>query len=196
MDVPEVLDVIKRVTGAGYRLNHSYTIFRWNQGATGLHMGGTPMRANAQYRVHNGQMFSPLTKAVFPLLPCEPDDGCFAAIPGSHKSNFPRPWDDDPDRNLPLRPILAAPGDAIIFTEATTHGSRVNTSGRPRRTLYYCYSIDWMPDWTSQGLTYSNGIGELLNAEQIELIALKSGSGRQTIRGSSEETSSVNSGHR
>ena len=29
IDIPEVLDVIQGVTGGPYRLNHTYTIYRW-----------------------------------------------------------------------------------------------------------------------------------------------------------------------
>ena len=35
VDIPEVLDVIQGVTGGPYRLNHTYTIYRWG--------GGTPV---------------------------------------------------------------------------------------------------------------------------------------------------------
>ena len=72
-----------------------------------------------------------------------------------------------------LQAVPAAAGDAIIFTEALTHGSLVNTSGRPRRTLYYCYSIGYMPDWGGQHLRFSNEIYEALPAQQREILRLK-----------------------
>ena len=64
-------------------------------------------------------------------------------------------------------------GDAIVFTEALTHGSMINTSNRPRRTLYYCYSIGYMPDWGGQGLHFSERINEGLTAQQQDIIRLK-----------------------
>ena len=67
-DLPEVLDVIEGVTGGPYRLNHTYTIYRWGGGYTGMHMNGTPIIPKCQYHCRNGQMVSTLTKAVFPLL--------------------------------------------------------------------------------------------------------------------------------
>ena len=73
----------------------------------------------------------------------------------------------------PLIPVPARAGDAIIFTEALTHGSTVNRSGRPRRTLYYCYSIGYMPDWGGQGLHYSDGFAERLSPERREVLRLK-----------------------
>jgi ectoine hydroxylase-related dioxygenase (phytanoyl-CoA dioxygenase family) len=173
IDIPEVLDVVQTVTGGPYRLNHTYTIYRWGGGFTGLHMHGTPIIPKCQYHCRNGQMVSTLTKAVFPMLDCDAEDGCFAAIPGAHKSNFPKPWGNHPDENPPLMPIPAQAGDAIIFTEALTHGSVVNTSGRPRRTLFYCYSIGYMPDWGGNGLHFSDPFIESLSESRQKLLALK-----------------------
>ena len=34
IDIPEVLSVIQEVTGGPYRLNHTYTIYRWGGGYT------------------------------------------------------------------------------------------------------------------------------------------------------------------
>ena len=173
IDIPEVLDVISGVTGGPYRLNHTYTIFRWGGGFTRLHMHGTPIIPKCQYHCSNGQMVSSLTKAVFPMLDCSVDDGCFAVIPGAHKSNFVKPWGTHPDENPPLTPVPAKAGDAIIFTEALTHGSTVNRSDNPRRTLYYCYSTGYMPDWGGQGLRFSETIDMPLTEAQSEIIRLK-----------------------
>ncbi|NKB67997.1 MAG: hypothetical protein GKR89_13130 [Candidatus Latescibacteria bacterium] len=173
MEIPRVLDAVETITGGPYRLNHTYTIYRRGGGYTGLHMHGTPIIPKCQYHCRNGQMVSTLTKVVFPMLDCVAEDGCFAVIPGAHKSNFPRPWGGHPEENPPLSPVPAKAGDAIIFTEALTHGSTVNTSGRPRRTLYYCYSIGYMPDWGGQHLRFSEGLGHRLSPAQEEILRLK-----------------------
>ena len=173
IDIPEVLDVVAEVTGGPYRLNHTYTIYRWGGGYTGLHMHGTPIISKCQYHCRNRQMVSTLTKAVFPLLDCSEEDGCFAVVPGAHKSNFPRPWGNHPDENPALQGVAAEAGDAIIFTEALTHGSLVNTSGRPRRSLYYCYSVGYMPDWGGQHLCFSDEIYHVLPEDQREILRLK-----------------------
>lgn len=173
IDIPEVLSIIEGVTGGEYRLNHTYTIYRWKDGYTPMHMHATPIISKCQYYCRNGQMISTLTKAVFPMIDCHVEDGSFAAIPGAHKSNFPRPWGEHPDENPVLTPIPANAGDAIIFTEALTHGSVMNTSGRRRRTVYFCYSIGYMPDWGGQGLVFSNRVMESLNAAQQEILRLK-----------------------
>ena len=173
VDLPSVLDVIAEVTGGSYRLNHTYAIYRWLGGYTRLHMHGTPIIPKCQYHCRNGQMVSTLTKVVFPMLDCAAEDGCFAVIPGAHKSNFSKPWGNEPMDNPPLRAVPAQAGDAIIFTEALTHGSMVCASGKPRRTLYYCYSTGYMPDWGGQGLHFSEAIYEQLNASRSEVLRLK-----------------------
>lgn len=173
MDLPVVVDLVGSITGGPFRLNHTYTIYRWGGGFTRLHMHGTPIIPKCQYHCRNGQMVSTLTKVVFPMVDCGPEDGCFAVIPGSHKSNFPRPWGTHPDENPPLQPVPSRAGDAIIFTEALTHGSTVNVSNRPRRTLYYCYSIGYMPDWGGQGLRFSDRVGERKTDAQREILRLK-----------------------
>jgi hypothetical protein len=173
MDLPIVLDAVETITGGPYRLNHTYTIYRRGGGYTGLHMHGTPLIPKAQYHFDNDQMMSTLTKVVFPMIDCGADDGCFAVIPGAHKSNYPKPWGTHPEENPPLTAVPAKAGDAIIFTEALTHGSTVNVSQRARRTVYYCYSIGYMPDWGGQGLHYSEGFASRLNPERQELLRLK-----------------------
>jgi ectoine hydroxylase-related dioxygenase (phytanoyl-CoA dioxygenase family) len=177
IDVPAVLAAIAGVVGVHHRLNHAYSITRHATGFTALHMGGTPLVAQAPYAVIGGSIYSPLTKAVFPLLPCRPEDGCFAAISGSHKSAFPRPWGTHPQENPPLVPVAAEPGDAIVFSEAMTHGSMVNVSGRLRRTLYFCYSQSWTADWTRQGLNHSEDLLNRLPPERRALLQLNGGSG-------------------
>jgi hypothetical protein len=147
IDHPEVLPCVAAAVGAPFRLNHAYLISRWGGGFTGFHLGNTPVASCCQFRCHNGQFYCSLVKVVYSLLDCEPEDGCFAVIPGSHKSNLPRPYGSHPDE-IPCKvPVPSRAGDAILFTEALCHGSMVNTSGRRRRTLYYAYSVKWMSNW-------------------------------------------------
>lgn len=175
IDLPEVIDVVRDVTGSSFRLNHTYGIWRWGHGFTRLHHNGTPCLPYAQYRCCNGQIISNLTKAVFPMTDVGPQDGGFAVIPGSHKSNFTRPWSDHPDDNPALVPVLAKAGDCIVFTEALAHGSTVNASGCPRRTVYLCYSAGWMPDWggAELGLRFSKQLLGRLTESQAQIVCMK-----------------------
>ena len=96
-----------------------------------------------------------VTKVVFPLLNNTLQDGGFSVIKGSHKSNFKRPFNNNPKKNHLLEYIDAKPGDAILFTESLAHGSGVNKTNRTRRILSYCYSVKYMPDWKKFGLSFS-----------------------------------------
>jgi hypothetical protein len=173
IDIPEVLDIIDEVTLRLYRLNHTYAIYRWGTGYTYLHMGATPLHPKATYMCNNGQIYSMLTKAVFPIQNNRAEDGCFAVVPGSHKANFKRPFGDHPDDNPALVAVPGEPGDAVVFTEALTHGSMPNVSGRPRRTVFFCYSVGFMPDWGKLGLSFTEGFMGHLTDRQREVVRLK-----------------------
>ena len=173
IDHPAVIPIISEITLGLYRLNHAYAIYRWGGGYTYMHMQSTPLHPKATYHCLNGEMFSLTSKAVFPMMNHNAEDGCFAVIPGSHKANFVRPFGNHPDENPGLTPIDAQPGDCIIFTEALTHGSMVNTSGKTRRTLYFCYSVGYMPDWSKFGLQFTEEFLETLSPAQREIVRRK-----------------------
>ena len=173
MDIPQVLGVIQDTAGGPWRLNHTYSICRWGGGQTSLHGAGTPVSLKTSFRYDNGRIYSALTKAVFPLLDSDEDSGCFACIPGSHKSNFVTPFTGAPEEHPGLVSVPANAGDAIVFCEAVTHGSTMNVSGMPRRTLYYAYSVGFMPDWGGQSLAFSADLESRLTPAQAEIVRLK-----------------------
>ena len=154
---PLILKLINRVTLGMYRLNHAVAMTKFKKNTyTYLHMGNLPMHPKVFYMAKNKKIFSNVTKVVYPICNNNKLDGGFAAIPGSHKSNFKRPYDNNPKNNLKiLKHVEAKPGDAILFTEALAHGSLKNKTNKIRRILSYCYSVGYMPDWTKFNLEYS-----------------------------------------
>jgi ectoine hydroxylase len=74
----------------------------------------------------------------------EPGRGNFAVLPGSHLRNrIDRPSDDDND--IPrAKPVLAKPGDAVLFDRRLWHMRNRNTSGMTRRALFYAYTYRWV----------------------------------------------------
>jgi ectoine hydroxylase-related dioxygenase (phytanoyl-CoA dioxygenase family) len=171
----QVLKLIKRTTLGMFRLNHAVAMTKYKKGTyTYLHMGNLPMHPKVFYMVKNGKIFSNITKVLFPLSNNKEKDGGFAVIPGSHKSNFLRPYDNHPKNNLNLlRYVKASPGDAIIFTEALAHGSLVNNTNKIRRILSYCYSVGYMPDWTKFNLEYSKEYRKKASNNLNKIINLK-----------------------
>ena len=76
--------------------------------------------------MHNG-----LTVASIQLTDVNPGDGGLSLIPGSHKSNYPCPQDMRlyQKHREHIRQVTCRAGDAIIFTEAVTHGTLPWTAG-------------------------------------------------------------------
>ena len=74
----------------------------------------------------------------------EPGRGNFMVLPGSHRVNqIDRPADDDND--LPgATPILAKPGDAVMFDRRLWHARSPNRSDVTRKAIFYAYTFRWV----------------------------------------------------
>ena len=154
--IPKVLKIMKHLTSNFFRLNHTVAMTKFKKNTyTHLHMGNMPNHPKIFYFVKNAKIFSNVTKVLFPIFNNTEKDGGFAVIPGSHKSNFKRPYNNNPKNNKLLEYVNTKPGDAVIFTEALAHGSMINKTGNIRRILTYCYSVGYMPDWTKFNLNHS-----------------------------------------
>lgn len=180
IDLEATIGLVADIIGTRPRLNHDYAILRYRQGdVTKFHLGNTPLTPSCQFRSHDGRFFSTLMKAVFPLTDQGIEDGCFSVIPGSHKSLYANPFGNEPD-DIPVRePVPCRAGDAILFTEALTHGSEVNRTGKPRRTLYYAYSPCWVADWTTRDAP-SDELLARVTERQRDLLVVKPMSTRPT----------------
>ena len=87
-------------------------------------------------------------KINYALTDVEVADGCFAVIPGSHKSNFANPLVGqvpDPDHPL-VEPVPCRVGDAVLFPEDLSHGAGANRR-RVWRTLFYSYAPTFHAAW-------------------------------------------------
>jgi len=147
IDHPNVAPYLEEILGAQFRLDHDYAdVIRAGKGPIGttLHGGAAPFNPVFYYHVTNGRMFNGLVAVAFNLKDVNPGDGGFAAVPGSHKSNFPFPpaWKELETDNVPtcIQRVTGAAGTAIIFTEALTHGTLPWRGTHERRTLFYKYS--------------------------------------------------------
>lgn len=102
---------------------------------------------------HDGRFYNGLISVSFELFDTHPNDGGFGCVPGSHKSNIPIPaaWRDMSESvHECVRRIPAKAGDAIVFTEALTHGTLPWTVEAPRRTVFYKFSPNgstWSGDY-------------------------------------------------
>lgn len=152
VDHPRILPVLEQLLGPQLRLDHSYAIFmRAGAGESTphhLHNGGTPFDPSQYYLVRDGRMHNGLIVVSFALSDVNAGDGGFCVIPGSHKSSFPVPdeirkitGEEPPVVHVPMKA-----GDAVVFTEAVTHGSIPWSAGHDRRAVLCKYApghIQW-----------------------------------------------------
>ena len=166
--LPGILRAMVEVIGPRFRMAGTAGI-SMTRGSEGFifHGGGTPehdhMRDVFYHRFENGRMNNGLVSVSYSLSEVGPEDGGFACIPGSHKANYLCPLevrrlevDLGCVRHIPMRA-----GDAVIFTEALTHGTLPWKAAHERRLLRYLYSPSshlhsYNPQW-----------------EEIELSALE-----------------------
>jgi hypothetical protein len=111
-----------------------------------FHGGGTPEQEHMNecfyHRFKNGRMRNGLMSVSYALTDASPEDGGFACIPASHKANYLCPLEV---RRLEMdlgcvKYIPLKAGDAVIFTEALTHGTVPWKASFERRLLRYLYA--------------------------------------------------------
>lgn len=160
IDHPRVLPYLIEFVDERVRLDHAYGI-QMVPGSPGLALHGSPddrPRNAAWYHVRNGAISSGLTVVSFALTDVQADAGGFVCIPGSHKANFACPFlDHAADRDAPwLTHVELSAGDAVIFTEALTHGSLDWAGPGIRRAFFYKYTpgqAAWLSyRWTEEEL--------------------------------------------
>jgi ectoine hydroxylase len=77
----------------------------------------------------------------------EPGRGNMLVVPGSHESNtLPRP--DRPELGFDppagAEPVLASPGDALVFDRRLWHSRSDNLSEHTRRVVFLAYTFRWV----------------------------------------------------
>ena len=145
IDNPRVESHLTEILGEQFRIDHLYLdVIRSGLSPIGatLHGGGTPFHRVNFYDFRNGRMYSGLFVVAYNLADVGPEDGGFACVPGSHKSNYPFPteWRDLTDRQPFVERITGPAGTAVLFTEALTHGPLPWSGKNERCTLFSKYN--------------------------------------------------------
>ena len=151
------------LVGPGFRLDHQYAIFQRPGGAANpLHNGGTPFDPSQYYLVRDGRIYNGLVVVAFALTDVPPGAGGFCCVPGSHKSSFPLPRGlaqlSGPDAIVEQVPLRA--GDALIFSEALTHGALPWSADHERRMLLFKYCPGHMRWHGGPEAPSANGSGD------------------------------------
>lgn len=104
--------------------------------AIGWHRGVSP----GEYFCRNGVIRSKMLNVIFFLTDNGIEDGCAAAVPGSHKNNLDLIYAKY--ANLEMPGSVAAtgkPGDVFLFSEAVLHYGLPKTTEGMRTNLYFNY---------------------------------------------------------
>ena len=154
LDNPTLMPYLDEILGKNFRLDHDYAdLIRTSlepgkpvAGPIGnmLHGGATPYDPSQYYHFADGRMHNGLTVVAYNLCDIGEQDGGFGCVPGSHKSNyrFPHEWRDLNQTEMQpfVRKVGGPAGNAIIFSEALTHGTLPWFGAGERRTLFFKYS--------------------------------------------------------
>ena len=142
---PGIVPYFNVILGEGYRLDHGPGVIAMDEGTEGhrLHGGGVECsNFSRAYSFKNGAIYCGLTVVEFMLADEGPGDGGLAFIPGSHKANLPCPQSlkfYEKYQQYVMEANVKA-GDAVIFTEALTHGALPWKGKHQRRALLYKFS--------------------------------------------------------
>lgn len=102
------------------------------------HFGWHRGEESIEYNCRNGVIRTGMLNVIYFLTDNGPQDGCIAAVPGSHKNNIDLPWNDYPGLNLPGSvAITGKAGDVFMFSESVLHTGLPKTSKGTRTNLYF-----------------------------------------------------------
>jgi hypothetical protein len=119
-----------------------------------LHSGGHTGTLRTQYNYRDGRFHCGQVNILLGLSDIGPGDGATMVIPGSHKANIRHPqfggkevWQEGKGGSVDgiagAIEVHLAPGDAILFVDATCHGSARRVKAGERRTCVYRYGPSW-----------------------------------------------------
>ena len=136
IDHPRIVPILREFMGEPALIN-TWSISKSNgASAGGWHSGIRP----TEYTYDNGVIRTRMLNCVFFLTDNGPDDGCMAALPGSHKRNLDIPYQQFDARKVPgCAAVTGRAGDVLMFSEAVMHNGLPKTTDGVRTNLYYNY---------------------------------------------------------
>jgi ectoine hydroxylase len=102
-----------------------------------------------------------------------PGRGNILVVPGSHERNtLARPDDPEPGFDPPAgaEPVLASPGDALVFDRRLWHSRSDNLSDHTRRVVFLAYSFRWVRPRDELGMDPSSERFRALSPVRRQLL--------------------------
>ena len=148
---PKTIPHLNTILGEGWRLDHGPGLIAMDKGCSGGMLHGN--FDNAPYFYREGRIFTGLCVIEYLLADEGPGDGGISVVPGSHKANLACParmrrWEQYREY---VTEINASAGDAVIFSEACTHGTLPWNADHQRRAILYKYNTGHM-SWGGGGV--------------------------------------------
>ena len=148
---PKTVPHLNTILGEGWRLDHGPGLIAMDTGCSGGMLHGS--FDNAPYFYREGKIFTGLCVIEYLLADEGPGDGGISVVPGSHKANLTCPekmrkWEQYQEY---VTEINAKAGDAVIFSEACTHGTLPWKADHQRRAILYKYNTGHMA-WGGGGM--------------------------------------------
>ena len=171
IDWPATLPYLEETIGVPMRLDAASFMSRRSGGGFVFHHGYAELLPYSEYAFEQDAFRCASIKISFALTDVGVEDGCFAVIPGSHKSHFRNPLVGQiPDPAHPLvRPLPCEAGDAVLFSEDLSHGAVENQGSRVRRTLFYSYAPAFQCAW-GRLTEVAPGFESRANPRRLELV--------------------------
>ena len=149
---PSWSPLVRRYCGGEPYLVHSAAYVRSQGDSVRPHSGGHVARVLNRYGFVHGQFCCGMLNVIIALDVAADGDGRTMLIPGSHKANIAHPEllaDGDDSTHSTLEGVAGAkavdmaPGDALLFSDAVTHGSETKTTPGGRRAILLRYAPQW-----------------------------------------------------
>ncbi|MEM1213566.1 MAG: phytanoyl-CoA dioxygenase family protein [Planctomycetota bacterium] len=114
-----------------------------------IHSGGASIRFTSCFRNHAGHWMVGQINILMALTDTGPGDGCTTVVPGSHKAHEEHPANADGNAwgagrsgadAVGMVQVHLKAGDALMFTDAITHGSLPRINPGHRRVMIYRYA--------------------------------------------------------
>jgi ectoine hydroxylase-related dioxygenase (phytanoyl-CoA dioxygenase family) len=183
IDHPSWIDKMRRYCGEhqtwipGLFIDECFATIRRTGGFFALHSGGHERAIRNQYGYADGKWQCGQVNILLALTDIGPGDGGTRIIPGSHKSNFAhpvfeRPYNErfkDEDENVAGSiTVTMKAGDALLFSDAVSHGAARRTNPGERRAVIYRYGPGW--GRTRYGFEYSQTLLDRVTPAQREIL--------------------------
>ena len=148
---PKTTPHLNTILSEGWRLDHGPGLIAMDKGCSGGMLHGN--FDNAPYFYREGRIFTGLCVIEYLLADEGPGDGGISVIAGSHKANLACPakmlrWEQYQEY---VTEINARAGDAVIFSEACTHGTLPWNADHQRRAILY--NVQHRPHVLGRGRT-------------------------------------------